>query len=299
MKWLMVCLSVIASSSSGFIERIAYRSIVENYFEHGKLFLSVYLSLSTVSHVWISVLYSFLLEKFGLAPTFLIGGALVFVTIPLLSFLTVKELFGEKSQKVTPKLKVSLEQILKKFLTDVKFISYIVVLLVVCSTRSMLVSQGSYILEKVLKMSPTKASLISDGLGSVIPFFTRLFFGSMLRNSYVMELTTSILSIHMGGLLMMILTENRLVFSLAMVLLQSSVGLVHPLGHSFKNSLDPVDRKAFNQLQTMVTMLGSCMPIWADWMNEKLKVLPKNHHKSTLGIYLLINILATWCILLA
>lgn len=299
MKWLMMSLSTIASSSIGFLERTAYRSIVENYFEHGKLFLSLYLALSSASHAWISFLYSFLLDRFGLPSTFFIGGILVFCIMPLLSFLSVKELFGEKPNRTSPQLKVSLEQIIRKFVTDLKFVSYIVVLLIVCSTRSMLHSQGSYMMEKVLNISPVKAALISDGLGSIIPFITRVFFGSQLRNSYVMELTTSLLSIHMSSLLILMSTKNKALFSVAMVLLQSAVGLVHPLGHIFKNSLDPVDRKAFNQLQSFITILGSCMPIFTSWLNEKLKIKPENTHQATFFYHLLATVFSTWLTLLA
>ena len=79
----------------------------------------------------------------------------------------------------------------------------------------------------------------------------------------------------------------------------SSISLTHPLTHIFKNSLEEVDRKAFNELQTFITILGSCVPIFTSWITKKLKLEGKEPYKITFIFHLFFNFLAAWFNLLA
>lgn len=289
---LIISLSLV-SSSIGFIERISYKSIVENYFENGKLFLSLYLGLSSLSS-WISILNSYLLSKVGLSNTYFISSLIVLFSLPLLSFLSVKELFGEKNSK---SFKISIPQIFKKFLTDIKFISYIIILLVISSIRSMLHSQGSNAIETCLNLSPIQSTLFSEGIGSIIPFITRIFFGRYLRKSSVMELTTSLLTLQIISLLGL-LSNHKMIFTTSMILLYSCLALCHPLSHVFKNSLEIVDRKVFNELQSIVVIVGSFAPLFTSFISEKYNVKGKMSYKVTFGIHLLWTLFAGWLSLL-
>lgn len=292
-KYFLILTYSILSGSIGFIERISYRSIVENYFENGKVFLSLYLGLSSLSS-WISILNSFLISKVGISNTYIITSIIVLLSLPLLSFLSVKELFGEKNSK---SIKISISQIIRKFLTDIKFISYIIILLVISSSRAMLHSQGSNAIETCLNLTPLQSTLYSEGIASIIPFLTRIFLGTYLRKSSVMELTTSLLSLHILSLLGL-LSNHKIIFSCSMILLYSCLALSHPLSHVFKNSLENVDRKAFNELQSIVVILGSFAPLFTCWLSKKYDIKGKSSFKLTFTVHLLWTLFAGWLSLL-
>jgi len=296
---LLISYGIISAASSGIIERSAYRSIVENYYEHGKLFLSLYLSLSAASLAWISILYSYLLKKFGLKNTFFISSLLIFLSLPLLTSLNIKELYGEKPHVM--KTRLSWAQIGKKLLSDFNFLSYVILLFAVCSSRAFVNSQATAIMTDCLEMSSIRAAALSGGLGTIVPVLSRIFFGSYLRNGSLVVLTTGLLASHIAPLVvMMLFPTNKYLFSMAMIVFNSAVGLAHPLGQVFKQSLESIDRKAFNEIQTMVSIAGSMTPILTSWINEKIGNEPSSRaaHLTTIASLLTLNILAGWINLL-
>eukprot|EP01080_Neovahlkampfia_damariscottae_P005774 gene5774-9595_t len=297
---LIFTLSILASCSSGVLERTAYNIIVGNYLNHGKLFLSLYVALSTASVTWISIFQNVLIEKFGLPKTYYISAMIIFSSLGLLNLLETNDLFGQKSYNSTPKKRISFDVILQKLLTDIKFFSYVLQFFVVCASRAMLLSKGTSAVEVVAEVSPMKATLISNGIGSIIPVLVRILFASKLRNSTLIGLTSSLFGLQMLTLMGMILfSNNSYLFSASMIGYCSSISLIHPLTHVFKGSLEEVDRKAFNEIQTFITILGSSIPIFTSWITKKMKSKGKEPYKTTFIIHLIFNFLAAWFNLLA
>jgi hypothetical protein len=290
MLLLIFTLSIVASCSSGFLERTGYNVIIGNYLNHGKLFLSLYVALSTASVAWISIFQSVLIEKFGLSKTYVISAIMMLASLPLLNLLQTNDLFGQKSYNSTPKKRISFDVIVKKLLSDVRFVSYIFHFFLVCSSRSMLLSKGTSAVECCAETTPLKATLISNGFGSIIPILVRILFGSALRRTNLIGLSSSLSGLQIASLLGMIFfSNNSFLFSSAMIGYCSSISLVHPLGHVFKNSLEEVDRKAFIELQTFIIFLGSCFPIFTSWVSKKLKLEGKESYRTMFIIHLIFN----------
>lgn len=198
-----------------------------------------------------------MLSKFGLTNTLLLLTIGIFLSIPILSFLSVRELYGQKKLKMKPK-PIDNHYIIKKCLTDLKFISYVMVLISLCSVRAMLHSKGVAILQECSGLNTKTAAIISSW-GSIIYAILRLLaFSAIVKDASPLKLTSFMLSLHIISFAGLLLNRKKIPFSFFMLMLQSAVGFVLPLRKVLVDSLNTEkEKRALNDMQIYITLISS------------------------------------------